>query len=467
MSILHAVLKLVVGPPAKRRPLPSRPRPAVPVTAPDLGQNETRRPAQPRQTKPRLRPAGLTVHQFQDALGLASKRVVGRSALPILSQCLLGNGKLTVTDLDHYLTLALPGLDIAPVCVPAALLQKALRFVTEPVRWEQRESQVILNDTFTLPTMDPAEFPSPPARTAQERLGEAFPLPARWADLLPAVSPDETRLHLSGVCLDLAAGYCVSSDGHRLHALKLPPGAGEAKGIVALPAAKLIARLLTRGVVSGQFFVHRPPLTTEQQDLLALQITDTTPAAVRQKRAAVEQELQRPTYALFRAPGVELWTRLVEGEFPDYLPLLQHPPQCTPVSLPRASLIAALKACLACAPKHALGVSLTRLPAGVRVRLEATENGSVERLIDCRGWQPGHYVGVNARYLLQALECLRGDEVTLALKDAASPVHIADEDLHIVISPLRVSAPAECQKDNKDGGVPAQAHETTKASQAE
>ncbi len=128
---------------------------------------------------------------------------------------------------------------------------------------------------------------------------------------------------------------------------------------------------------------------------------------------------------------------------------------------------AAVKACLACAPKDRFAVSLTRLPAGVRVRLEATDNGRVERLIECRGWQPGRYMGLNARYLLQALECLRGDEVTLAIKDEASPVHITDEDLCVMISPLRVSEPVECQKDKKDGGVPEQANETTQASQAE
>jgi DNA polymerase III subunit beta len=168
-----------------------------------------------------------------------------------------------------------------------------------------------------------------------------------------------------------------------------------------------------------------------------------------------------------RAPGIELWTRLVEGEFPDYRQVLPRPANLSHVTLPRAPLIAALKSCLACAPKDRLGVSLTRLRAGVGVRLEATDNGSVERLIECRGWQSGCYVGVNVRYLLEALACVRRDEVTLALKDEASPVHIADEDLHIVISPLRVSEPAECQKDKKDGDVPEQSGETAKASQAE
>jgi hypothetical protein len=113
------------------------------------------------------------------------------------------------------------------------------------------------------------------------------------------------------------------------------------------------------------------------------------------------------------------------------------------------------------------GWTVLRFTAGVRVRLEATDNGSVERLIECRGWQSGCYVGVNVRYLLQALEGLRGDEVTLALKDEASPVHIADEDLHIVISPMRDSEPVECQKDKKDGGVPEQADETAKTSRVE
>jgi hypothetical protein len=57
--------------------------------------------------------------------------------------------------------------------------------------------------------------------------------------------------------------------------------------------------------------------------------------------------------------------------------------------------------------------------------------------------------------------------VTLAIKNEASPVHITDEDLHIVISPLRVSEPAECQKDKKEGGVPAPSGETTTAAQTE
>jgi DNA polymerase III sliding clamp (beta) subunit (PCNA family) len=158
---------------------------------------------------------------------------------------------------------------------------------------------------------------------------------------------------------------------------------------------------------------------------------------------------------------------LIESEFPDYKQILQRPVVLSLITLPKTPLIAALKACLACAPKGRLGVSLTRLPAGIRVRLDATDNGRAERVVECRGWKPGSYVGLNARYLLQALECWRGKEVTLLIRDAAMAVHLENDDLQVVIMSVRVSEPVEYQQNKKDGGVPEQANETTKASQAE
>jgi DNA polymerase III sliding clamp (beta) subunit (PCNA family) len=287
-------------------------------------------------------PEGLTVSQLNTALRFASLLVVQRPSLPILSHCLLSNGSLTVTDLENTLTVHLPGLAIEPICVPVALLQKALRFVTDPVLLVKRELAVILNDTFTLPGLDPADFPGSSAQAAHTAIGEPFTLPDHWADLLPAVSQDQSRLNLSGVCIDLAAGYCVSSDGHRLHALRVPSIAEGARGIVPFPAAKLLARFLPKGTIHGQFYMQRPVLTTEQKELLALTISDETPEAVRRKREALEQELQQPRLVRFRAPGVELWTRLIEGEFPEYGSLLQRPTACTSVILLRAPLMETL-----------------------------------------------------------------------------------------------------------------------------
>jgi hypothetical protein len=199
-----------------------------------------------------------------------------------------------VTDLENTLTVHLPGVPIEPTCVPVALLQKALRFVTGPVRLVKRELAVVLNDTFTLPGLDPADFPVSAAQSAQAAIGKPFPIPERWADLLPAVSQDQSRLNLSGICIDLDTGYCVSSDGHRLHALRIPSVIGGTRGIVPLPAAKLLARLHTKGVLHGQFYTQRPVLTAEQKELLALTISNETPEDVRRRREVLEHELQQP-----------------------------------------------------------------------------------------------------------------------------------------------------------------------------
>jgi DNA polymerase III sliding clamp (beta) subunit (PCNA family) len=465
MSFLHDVLQFVFGPLVKRQPGSSHIPAPLPVRQKGAHRRETRQPL--RQSTPHSHPAGLTVRQWQEALGLARRLIVARSSLPILSYCLLEPGKLTVTDLESSLTIDLPGRDTEPVCVPVGLLSKALRFVKEPIRLVKRDLDVVLNDTFTLSGMDPQEFPASPAGVTLESLGGPFPVPERWAALVPAMGLDATRSNLSGVCIDLAAGHCVSSDGHRLHAVQIPARAGEGQGIVPLTAAKLLAQLLTRGEVTGQLYRQCSPLTKAQEELLATESSDVTSATVRHQRETLEKELQRPTSALFCTPGVEFLTRLVESEFPDYHQVLQRPTKLCQVTLPMAPLLAAVKACLACAHKDRLSVSLTRLPAGVRIRLEATDNGSVERLIECRGWQPGRYVGLNARYLLQALECVQSDEVTLLIKDEASPVHPVDDALHVVISPLRISEPIEYQKAKKEGDIPAQPDETPTAAQAE
>jgi len=355
----------------------------------------------------------------------------------------MGNGKVIATDLENYLTLDLPALTFEPVCVPAVQLHRVLRTLSGTVQLEKRGLDLMVQDTCTLPGLDPQEFPASPARAAHEPSGEPFVVPARWAALLPAISLDQTRLPLAGVCLDLATGYCVSSDGHRLHALKVPAGVGTAQGIVPLAAAEILACLLARGTVAGQLYSQQLALTKEQEEVLAVDVNAETPHPVRRKRAALQQELVRPRYACFRTAGSEFWTRLVEGEFPDYHAVLQRPAELCPVILPRAPLIAAIKACLACAPKDRSGISLTWVPTGVCLRLDSTEHGHVERLIECSGWTPGRYVGLNARYLLQAVQCIRSPTVTVFIKDHATPVFLTEGEFAAVIMPLRIAAPPD------------------------
>ncbi|MBI3248853.1 MAG: hypothetical protein HYZ50_20310 [Deltaproteobacteria bacterium] len=63
----------------------------------------------------------------------------------------------------------------------------------------------------------------------------------------------------------------------------------------------------------------------------------------------------------------------------------------------------------------------------------------MKRVIPCQGWQLGCLIGLNARYLLHAVACLCGNKVTLQITDATTPVHLADQDMHVIILPLRLS----------------------------
>ena len=137
-----------------------------------------------------------------------------------------------------------------------------------------------------------------------------------------------------------------------------------------------------------------------------------------------------------------LWSRCVDAAFPDYAKVIQKPKDRAHVTMPRGPLIEALKVCLACASKDKLVVSLTREVGGLRVRLDESDAGSIDRLIPCRGWKPGQSIGLNARYLLDAARALQCDEATIGISDPASPVFLGDGELEAVIMPVRTTKPA-------------------------
>src|SRR5262249_2735659 len=155
------VLQLLVGPLVKK-PQPFPPQPSLPATKQERGRKELpRRSPHSSSLSPQ---GGLTVRQLQTALTLASKVSTVRSALPLLSYCLLANKKRSATDLETYLTLDLPALTIEPVCVPIVPLQKVLRTLQGTVHLERRGLDLVVPDTCTLPGLDPQEFPASPAR---------------------------------------------------------------------------------------------------------------------------------------------------------------------------------------------------------------------------------------------------------------------------------------------------------------
>ena len=166
--------------------------------------------------------------------------VPSRPHVPILSNVRLTskNGALEIaaTDVDTFLTAALPCDGDIDACVSAKTLAAAVKPEGKPVAADVVEIEALSDATVSvavdglstrLAALPPDDFPVPPPidDISLVALWPAAELRAAIAYVLPAVCGDLTRAHLCGVCLrdNLAA----TTDGHRLHAAPLPSPVAE------------------------------------------------------------------------------------------------------------------------------------------------------------------------------------------------------------------------------------------------
>ena len=175
--------------------------------------------------------------QMLKAVNVSKNFAETSSGLKVLQSTFLSAGfgrvRLTTTDLSLWCQVELdartpePGTAAVPVRTMGTVLKTlphsrvSLRKEGDDVRFVAGSSEVRVTG------LDPDEYPeiNPP----QGRLA-AIPLPAALVNKVAyAVSKDETRYTLGGVCIEVgAAGLkLVATDGHRLarySAASLPPG---------------------------------------------------------------------------------------------------------------------------------------------------------------------------------------------------------------------------------------------------
>lgn len=168
---------------------------------------------------------------------------------------------------------------------------------------------LLLNGVLWLPTLSAEEFPGHVRERLGERMGDVFPLPARWREVLGGMTDDASRPTLYGVGIDLRAGVCAASNGHHLY---MTPLARQAEIDIDLPvisarAAVVVVRLPS---ASGQLYQRR--FTTEERALLT---SDDPQYRVRREDLTVEQ--RRAQFVVVRAPSVTLWSTLPALPFPD------------------------------------------------------------------------------------------------------------------------------------------------------
>jgi len=365
-------------------------------------------------------------NELQQGLYLTQGVVEKRNTLPILANVLIESTAteivLTATDLEIGVRKTCKGKVTRPgsVTLNARKLYEIVRELPADdlvLRSGDSGSVEVIGgkSRYRMVSMDPKEFPSIPASTPVAKKGAVVMtlgvgvLEEMIEKTLFAVSTDETRLSLGGVFIESAEKSqvrMVATDGHRLSLVEREVPGVEVRPGVILPRKGLVE---TKRLLEG----------------LDGEVT----FSIARNLARVERE------------GVELFMRLIEGEFPDYRQVI--PKDITRrVRVEREALFGALRRVSILSSERFRGVKL-RLQAGMLEVLTTNPDigeASEEIEVDYAG--EDFTIGFNARYLLDVLGIAGvSGSVEIGLSDEVSPGILRleeDDGYSYVVMPMRL-----------------------------
>lgn len=357
-------------------------------------------------------------------LGHVQSVVERRNTIPILSNLLIdarqGQVSFAATDLDIEVieTLSVAAGQPGSVTAPAHMLYEIVRKLPEGADVQLTHTgddpRLILSSgrsRFQIASLPKDDFPAMPASD----LPHAFSLEAAALKRLIdrtrfAISTEETRYYLNGIYWHAIAEQglmrSVATDGHRLARAEapLPKGAEGMPGIIVpRKAIQEVRRLLE-----------------DAESAVEIALSD---SKIR-----------------FEIDGVVLTSKLIDGTFPDYERVI---PQTTGhiVSFDASQLKAAVDRVAAVSTERARAVKLALEGEKLTLTVNNPDSGSASEELSVGYEGPAIEVGFNAKYLLDIMDQLIGNEARLHISDAQSPTVVRDsEDAGVlfVLMPMRV-----------------------------
>ncbi|MCX7280201.1 MAG: DNA polymerase III subunit beta [Alphaproteobacteria bacterium] len=364
---------------------------------------------------------------FLKALSHVQSVVERRNTIPILSNVLIEAAKsklkLTATDLDIEIVESLPAdvLRNGSATAPAHMLYDIVRKLPDgaQVQVELLSSEggrlAVSAGTsrFELSCLPREDFPQMAAGALPHKFRlAADDLKRIIAKTRFAISTEETRYYLNGIYVHAAKDTkppvmrAVATDGHRLarYEMELPDGAADIPGVI-IPR-KTVGELMK--------------LLDDADGAIDISLSDT--------------KIQ------FGFNGVELTSKLIDGNFPPYERVIPSGNDKSLAleakefsqSVDRVSTISADKT-------RAVKLNLSK--DKVTLSVVNPESGTATEDVGATYSAGALEIGFNARYLLDITSQIEGKEVRFLLSDAGSPAIIEDaEDPRTlyVLMPLRV-----------------------------
>lgn len=335
----------------------------------------------------------ITRDNLQQGLASVAASIPTRTTLPVLSNILIeadaAGVRMSGTDLDIAVSLQVPA-DVeeeGALTVPAKKLQELARELPEnPVRISTKGDRFELScgrASFKLNGMPRDEFPTFPAvdfRESWRIQGELLGTLIHQTSF--AVSTEESRPILNGVLWQLGDREMrmVATNGHRLALMKLQvdfPGAPRVDLIIPPKALAQVERLFAGGE---------------------------------------EIEVARSENHLgFRQGGTRIFTRLIEGPYPNYEQVIPKDNDKHAVA-DKAALTQALRRMSVVASEQTHRVRLSFNPGLLRFSVESPDLGEAHEELELDYQGEALDIGFNAAYLLEVLRYLPSADVRLTFK---------------------------------------------------
>ncbi len=363
-------------------------------------------------------------------LGIVSRAVSSRATLPVLANVLLRTQdaglKLTATNLEIGINCWVPGKvsEEGEITVPAKLLSdlvgsfpnQRIDLVLSP---KDRTLKVsCAGNRSSIKGIEADEFPvvaaigDAPATTVDARaLREAL------GEVVFAAATDESRPILTGVLTRLAGSRMTlaAADNYRIavrHLELASPVSGEVLIVVPGRSYGELMRILPDGDA-------------------AVEITVTP----------------NKSQVLFHTEGIDLVSRLIEGQFPNYEPVIPTAHTSRAIIDREAFLAGARRASIfardsANIVKIAVG-SEEEDASAVSISAHAADIGDAADALDATVEGSPTTIAFNARYLIDVLSNLGSDEAALELSGPLAPGvirGIGKDDYVHVIMPVRTAS---------------------------
>ncbi len=362
----------------------------------------------------------ITREKLQEGLAAVAGSIPTRTTLPVLSNILLetedGGLRLSGTDLDTAVSIRVPA-DIeagGSITAPARKLAEIARELPPaPVGLTTQGDAVLISSgrsRFRLNGLAKDEFPAFPSVS----FDDSWKIGGRELNQLIshvsfAVSTEETRPILNGVLWELRGDEMrmVATNGHRLAKMTIARAGGGGEGELIVP----------------------PKALQQVQKLF---------------KPDEEVEIARSENHLgFRGGSVQIYTRLIEGPYPNYEQVIPKDNDKILIA-DKAALTGAIRrmAIVASDQTHRIRLSVGGPMMKFSVQTPDLGEGSEELPVEYDG-DPIE-IGFNANYLLELLRYMPTDEVKFTFKAperAATIEPLGNEDVPdflCLVMPLRL-----------------------------